>query len=95
MSIQKHNDEEKIPMAKFFEDRKGRLWMSSYARKGIYQFNGKSFIPFEVSDSEKLVDIMTISEDKNGNIWFGGRYGFLWRFDGKDLKEYTQIKRMK
>ena len=95
ISIQKYDGEEKIPMAKFFEDHTGRLWMSSYARKGVYQFNGKSFIPFEVRDSEKLVDIMTISEDKNGNIWFGGRYGLLWRFDGKDLKKYTQIKRMK
>lgn len=94
-SIKKHEDEEVIAMAKFFEDSKGRLWMSSYARKGVYQFDGKSFKPFEVNDSEKLIDVMSISEDKNGNIWFGGRYGLLWRFDGNNLKEYTQIKRMK
>ena len=46
-------------------------------------------------DSDKLIDIMCISEDKDGNIWFGGRYGLLWRFDGKELKDFTQLKRMK
>ncbi len=94
-NLKSHNDEDSIPMAKFFEDSKGTLWMSSYARKGVYQFDGKSFIPFNVNDSEKLIDVMCISEDKNGNIWFGGRYGLLWKFDGKTLKDYTQLKRIK
>lgn len=94
-SLKKPENEEKIPMAKFFEDSKGILWMSSYARKGIYQYDGEKFIPFEIVNSDNLIDIMSISEDKDGNIWFGGRYGILWRYDGNTLKDFTQLKRTK
>ena len=88
------NMNEKIPMAKFFEDSSGILWMSSYARKGVYQLKGEAFIPFEIDSSEKLIDIMTITEDKNGHIWFGGRYGLLWKYDGQSLTDFTEAKRM-
>lgn len=95
VSLQGIGDDEKIAMAKFFEDSKGTLWMSSYARKGVYQFDGKSFIPFVLVNSDKLIDVMCMSEDKDGNIWFGGRYGLLWKYDGRELKDYTQLKRIK
>ena len=85
--------DDQIAMATFYEDSKGIFWVTSYARKGIYQYDGKSFIPFEIANSDKLIDIKSISEDKNGNIWFGGRYGKLWRYDGETLKDYTQLKR--
>lgn len=85
--------DEQIAMASFFQDSKGLFWVSSYARKGVFQYDGKSFIPFEVENSSQLLDIKCISEDKNGNIWFGGRYGILWRYDGEQLKDFTQIKR--
>lgn len=95
VNVRNTDVEEKIAMAKFFEDSKGILWMSSYARKGVYQYDGEKFIPFERLNSDKLIDIMTISEDKAGNIWFGGRYGVLWRYDGNELKDFTQLKREK
>jgi hypothetical protein len=31
--------------------------------------------------------------DRSGNIWFGGRYGALWRYDGKQLTDFTYKKR--
>ncbi len=71
------NKEDEIPMAHFFEDSKGRFWMSSYARKGTYLYDGAKFVPFEHPNSDKLVDIKCIAEDKHGHIWFGGRYGLL------------------
>ncbi|MGB0390501.1 MAG: ligand-binding sensor domain-containing protein [Salibacteraceae bacterium] len=85
--------DDQIAMATFFEDSNGIFWVTSYARKGVYQYDGKSFIPFELENSDKLIDIKSISEDRNGNIWFGGRYGNLWRYDGEKLKDYTQLKR--
>jgi ligand-binding sensor domain-containing protein len=84
---------DQIPMATFLEDSKGILWVSSYARKGVYQYDGKYIIPFEAKGSDKLTDVKCISEDKDGNIWFGGRYGILWRFDGNELKDFTLEKR--
>ena len=95
VNFQASETKEKIAMARFFEDSNGTLWMSSYARKGVYQFDGENFRPFEVNNSDKLIDIMCIAEDKKGNIWFGGRYGLLWRYDGVQLKDFTNLKRLK
>lgn len=94
VALQNRENEEKIAMAKFFEDSRGTLWMSSYARKGVYQFDGNAFKPFEAINSDNLIDVMCMAEDKDGNIWFGGRYGLLWRYDGSELKDFTQLKRM-
>jgi ligand-binding sensor domain-containing protein len=77
-------------MARLYEDKSGILWVASYARKGVCWYDGTSFIPFLVEGSENLVDVKFISEDKAGNIWFGGRRGILWRYDGKILTDFTQ-----
>ncbi|PCJ82015.1 MAG: hypothetical protein COA49_03370 [Bacteroidetes bacterium] len=84
---------EQIAMASVLEDRNSTFWIASFARKGAYKYDGESFIPLDVEGSEKLNDIKFISEDKDGNIWFGGRYGLLWRYDGEVLKDFTQLKR--
>ena len=84
-----------IAMASVLEDRKGTIWVASFARKGVYRYENKSFIPLDIKGSEKLNDIKFITEDKQGNIWFGGRYGLLWRYDGDKLKDFTQLKRIK
>ncbi len=36
--------------------------------------------------------IFCITEDAKGNIWFGGRYGLLWKYDGNILSDYTYKK---
>lgn len=46
-------------------------------------------------NSDKLIDIKCISEDKDGNIWFGGRYGILWQYDGNKLTDFTHKKKHK
>jgi len=86
---------EQIAMASILQDEEGAIWIASFARKGAYKYDGTSFIPLDIKGSEKLNDIKCISEDTDGNIWFGGRYGLLWRFDGNELKDFTQLKRMK
>ncbi|MEM7574837.1 MAG: two-component regulator propeller domain-containing protein [Bacteroidota bacterium] len=79
-------------MATLYEDETGKLWMASYARSGVCWYDGHSFTPLEVANSEKLVDIKCITADAQGNIWFGGRYGILWRYDGETLEDFTQRK---
>lgn len=77
-------------MASIYEDETGRLLIGSFARSGMCWYDGTSFIPFEVEGSGNLVDIKFISEDRDGNLWFGGRHGILWRYDGKTLTDFTQ-----
>jgi ligand-binding sensor domain-containing protein len=84
---------ESIAMACIVEDKNGTIWMGSFARKGVYKYDGESIVALDIKGSEALNDIKCIATDKEGNIWFGGRYGLLWRYDGKELKDFTQIKR--
>jgi len=86
---------EQIAMASVLKDKEGAIWVASFARKGVYKYDDNSFIPLDIVGNEKLTDIKFISEDGDENIWFGGRYGLLWRFDGNELKDFTQLKRMK
>lgn len=80
-------------MATLLEDSKGNFWMASYAREGVCTFDGHSFTEFAVDNSNKLNDIKCIIEDRNGHIWFGGRYGILWKYNGTKLIDYTFSKR--
>ncbi|MDF1696407.1 MAG: two-component regulator propeller domain-containing protein [Saprospiraceae bacterium] len=86
---------EQIAMASVVEDSNEKIWVGSFARKGFYRYTDGSFVPLNSMGGEKLNDIKFISEDKKGNIWIGGRYGLLWRFDGEKLTDFTQKKRMK
>lgn len=86
---------EQIAMASVLEDVEGTIWLGSFARKGVYKYQDDSFMLLDLKGSEKLNDIKFVSEDNDGNVWFGGRYGLLWRFDGKELKDFTQLKRIK
>lgn len=82
----------------FYEDKSGALWLGSFSRNGVCIFDpskslelgGKTFTPFPKDGGPSLIDIRCIIEDKDGNLWFGGRYGVLWRYDGKTLTDFTQ-----
>jgi ligand-binding sensor domain-containing protein len=81
-------------MASLLEDKTGRFWVASFARSGVCWLDGESFTPTGIKNSEKLNDIKFISEDKAGHIWFGGRHGILWQYDGKILTDFTQKGRL-
>lgn len=82
-----------IAMASIVEDENGLIWIGSFARKGIYTYDGECIHALDIEGSEKLVDIKCIAKDREGNIWFGGRFGLLWKYDGKELKDFTFLKR--
>ncbi|MBO9730283.1 MAG: histidine kinase [Chitinophaga sp.] len=68
------------------EDHRGNIWFAS-TDSGVYCYNGKSLQHF--TTREGLADnlVMSIYEDKAGNIWFGG--GGLSRYDGKSVQNFT------
>lgn len=76
-------------MASLLQEPSGDFWVASFARKGICKFDGESFTPFTAEGAEKLSDVKFISEDADGNVWFGGRYGILWMWDGQRLTDFT------
>ncbi len=69
--------------------KNGKLWFATI--DGIYIYDGRSFTLFTVNDSangfltgnDKAERIL---EDKEGNIWFGGRTNAgVYRYDGKSV----------
>lgn len=85
---------EQIAMASVIEDTNGTIWIGSFARKGVYTYKNGSIQALNIKGSDKLNDIKFISEDMHGNLWFGGRYGLLWKYDGQTLTDFTQLKRI-
>ncbi|MEM7659732.1 MAG: two-component regulator propeller domain-containing protein [Bacteroidota bacterium] len=74
----------------FFEDESGIMWIGT--GNGVCYFDGGSFFPLK-HKGEFLGDIRFILKGPAGNLWFGGRYGVLWRYDGETLENLTYAKR--
>ncbi len=85
-----------------FEDSKGNLWFGNNGA-GLFLFDGKTLTNFteekglnnaDFKASGKpglgtLARVYSINEDNNGNIWVGTVDAGVWKFDGKNLTNYT------
>ncbi|MAN60198.1 MAG: hypothetical protein CMC08_10220 [Flavobacteriaceae bacterium] len=71
-----------------FQGTDGKIWLGSDRETVCYYENG-AFTTFQELSG---ISIRTIIEDKKGTIWFGGRKGNLWKYDGKQLTDLTQMK---
>lgn len=89
-----HKEKDWQNVSCFYQDKTEKLWIGSFREKTVLWFDKKKFTPVPFDKDQKLVEIRFITEDKNGNVWFGGRYGILYRYDGKELKDFTQLKRI-
>ncbi|MEZ5172268.1 MAG: two-component regulator propeller domain-containing protein [Bacteroidia bacterium] len=87
------------------EDSKGRLWIGNNGI-GVLLKNGDSIINFseemnlkhpeserrgDISPPGTLQHVFRISEDSQGNIWFGDRDSGVWKYDGEKMTNYTKI----
>jgi ligand-binding sensor domain-containing protein len=77
----------------FYQDKTGKLWIGSFRSSTVTWFDEGKFTSVPFDKDQKLIELRFITEDKDGNVWFGGRYGLLWRYDGNELKDFTQAKR--
>jgi len=81
------------------EDSKGRLWIGNNGI-GVLLRHGESTVNFSEkhhlihADSKKsgapspqgtMEHVFAITEDRNGNIWFGDRDSGLWKYDGESM----------
>ena len=94
---------EALHIRSILEDSKGRLWIGNNGI-GVLLKEGDSIINFSgkhglidanskrngaKSPKGTLEHVFTIAEDKSGNLWFGDRDSGIWKYDGKQLKNYT------
>lgn len=76
-------------ICKIIKDHKGNMWFASLG-KGVYCYDGKSFIQYTNNNSGLASDfVTTITEDGANNLWFGTLGNGISRYDGQALSYYT------
>jgi len=93
----------RLHIRSMLEDSKGRLWIGNNGI-GVLLKEGDSTINFSEkmgffhatstrngskSPEGTLEHVFVISEDNDGNIWFGDRDTGPWKYDGKTMTNYT------
>ncbi len=63
-----------------FTDRIGNMWFGT--NNGLTKYNPKSvnFSSYQLETNQRL-EVTSITEDANGNIWVGTAYGKIYKFD--------------
>jgi len=56
---------------------------------GLYRFDGQSFVQYTTKEGLSSNQIVSLMEDRIGNIWIGTYDGGLNKFDGKNFTAYT------
>ena len=77
----------------FYQDKTGKIWIGSFRGSTVSWYDKGTFTSVPFDKDQELVELRFITEDTDGNVWFGGRYGILYRYDGKELKDFTHLKR--
>jgi ligand-binding sensor domain-containing protein len=89
-----------LSITSMLEDKDGNLWFGAM-NKGIYRYDGNNvsnFLfkyehPFFGEKYEKYIS--DIIQDRNGNLWFSSwNGGAVWRYDGKEFKNFLPITNM-
>jgi serine phosphatase RsbU (regulator of sigma subunit)/streptogramin lyase len=56
---------------------------------GVSKYDGKSFTTFTTAQGLANNIVLSIAEDKNGNLWFGTQGGGVSKYDGKSFTTFT------
>jgi ligand-binding sensor domain-containing protein len=70
-----------------FIDSRGDVWFSTRGN-GVNRFDGENWKLFTSADGMAAGGVNAITEDKDGNLWFGGSKD-VTRFDGSQFQVYN------
>lgn len=88
-----------------YEDNKGDLWIGNNGI-GVLKYNGHTMTNISEkngligtlstrsgghSPAGTLEHVFAITEDRQGNMWFGDRDTGVWKYDGKTFVNYTEL----
>jgi ligand-binding sensor domain-containing protein/signal transduction histidine kinase len=67
------------------EGQKGELWIGT-SGKGLYCFNGDTFVAPTLYNGELTSDVRAICEDRQGNLWLGTHNDGLVRLQPRNIR---------
>ena len=71
-----------------FQDSKGTIWVGTYT--GLCRLNGDQFERFNIPKAEESW-IRSITEDREGNLWFATADKGAFQFDGSGFRQFSKI----
>jgi len=82
----KHYHQYDLPSIKrcLLEDQTGSIWIGGGQ---FYKFDGQHFYDYNIDPNNRKT-IFGITEDQEGNLWYGGNSNQLTKFDGKTFTHY-------
>lgn len=75
-----------------FSDTEGNLWFTNEEQDSLYKYDGKHWtwiavpvraVPKSIDEEDGRDWLFCGEEDKQGNLWFGSRFGNLYKYNGK------------
>lgn len=72
-------------------DHNGNLWMTTYGG-GVWNYNGKSLMNYEVSNGKEEVLLISIFQDKDGVLWLGTDNDGVYKQNGKNFEKFEPNK---
>ena len=70
-------------VSSIIQDKSGNILFGT--NKGICKYDGKTFITIPMTDS---LNIISLLEDHEGNIWFGVINKGIYRYDGRNVSNF-------
>lgn len=69
------------------QDHNGNIWFASW--EGIVRYDGKRFTNVTLQQGLAHFHVISVLEDKAGNLWFGTIGGGVYRYDGSAFRLFT------
>ena len=95
LKMGRENDPRYVGIRGLFSDSKGRLWLADngagyfvYEGDSVYNFTERHGLGKDDKEGNTLHRAFAVSEDREGNMWFGTVYSGIWRFDGKEFRNF-------
>lgn len=70
------------------EDKKGYVWLA--ANKGLYRYDGKTFLPF-TNSAKRGLSVFGLQEDANGTIWCNNISGQFFYIKNNQLHLFIDL----